>query len=126
IHAWRQTILEGDLPGREKRITPRAIDDLWADHLQRVSEYRGSVHWVSWSGRDPHYEYLLKIDQWFRELEAGLPAEIARRVQSDAAEAPERGAVWTYLTTDEPFDRWKRQFARRLPFAIAAYWGMGA
>jgi preprotein translocase subunit SecA len=126
IHAWRQTILEGDTPGREKRITVRAIDDLWADHLQRVSEYRGSIHWVSWSGRDPHYEYLLKLDQWFRELEAELPAEIARRVESGAAEAPDRGAVWTYLTTDEPFDRWKRQFARRIPFAIAAYWGMGA
>ena len=126
IHARRQEILESGMPEREKRITLRAIDDLWADHLARVSEYRSGVHWVSWSGRDPHREYLLKMDEWFREMEESLPDEIARRVDSDDAEVADRGAVWTYLTTDQPFDRWKRELARRLPFAIAAYWGMGA
>jgi preprotein translocase subunit SecA len=126
IHTQRQEILESARPEREKRITLRTIDDLWADHLARTAEYRAGVHWVSWSGRDPHREYLLKIDEWFREMESALPEEIARRVESDGAEMVDRGAVWTYLTTDQPFDRWKREFARRLPFAIAAYWGMGA
>jgi preprotein translocase subunit SecA len=126
IHARRQQILESDLPEREKRITLRTIDDLWADHLARSSEYRSGVHWVSWSGRDPHREYLLRIDRWFRELEASLPDEIARRVESGGVEMADRGAVWTYLTTDQPFGRWKREVSRRLPFAIAAYWGLGA
>ena len=126
IHAWRQEILESGMPDREKRITLRAIDDLWADYLARASEYRSGVHWVSWSGRDPHREYLLRIDEWFRELEASLPDEIARQVESDGAEVADRGAVWTYLTTDQPFGRWKREVGRRLPFAIVAYWGMGA
>jgi hypothetical protein len=84
------------------------------------------VQWVSLSGRDPHREYLLKIDAWFRELEAELPEEIGRRVESDGAGTVDRGAVWTYLTTDQPFERWKHEVARRLPFAIAAAWGMGA
>jgi preprotein translocase subunit SecA len=126
IHTRRQEALESNMAEREKRITLRTIDDLWADHLARASEYRSGVHWVSWSGRDPHREYLLRIDEWFREMEEALPGEIARRVQSDAPEAADRGAVWTYLTTDQPFGRWKREVARRLPFAIAAYWGMGA
>jgi len=126
IHAWRQELLESDMPGREKRITLRTIDDLWADHLARASEYRSGVHWVSWSGRDPHREYLLRIDQWFREMEASLVDEIACRVESGGADIADRGAVWTYLTTDQPFGRWKREVSRRLPFAIAAYWGMGA
>ncbi len=106
---------------REKRITLRTIDDPWADHLARASEYRSVVHWVSWGGRDPHREYLLRIDQWFREMEASLPDEIARRVESDEAELTDRGAVWTYLTIDQPFGRWKREVARRLPFVAAAY-----
>jgi preprotein translocase subunit SecA len=126
IHTWRQDILESGMPEREKRITLRTIDDLWADHLARASEYRSGVHWVSWAGRDPHREYLLKIDEWFHELEIILPDEIARRVQSNGAEMADRGAVWTYLTTDQPFGRWKREVSRRLPFAITAYWGMGA
>jgi preprotein translocase subunit SecA len=126
IHAWRQEILQSDMPEREKRIALRTIDDLWADHLARASEYGSGVHWVSWSGRDPHREYLLRIDEWFREMEASMLDEIARRVESDCGEVADRGAVWTYLTTDQPFGRWKREVARRLPFAIAAYWGMGA
>ncbi len=126
IHAWRQEILMGDMPAREKRATLRTIDDLWADHLARASEYRAGVHWVSWSGRDSHREYLLKIDEWFREMEESLPAEIQRRVESNDAAMADRGAVWTYLTTDQPFTQWKREVSRRLPHLIAAYWGMGA
>jgi preprotein translocase subunit SecA len=126
IHTWRQEILESDMPEREKRITLRTIDDLWAEHLARASDYRSGVHWVSWSGRAGHREYLLGIDEWFREMEASLPDEIARRVESAGVEMADRGAVWTYLTTDQPFGRWKREIARRVPFLIAAYWGMGA
>jgi preprotein translocase subunit SecA len=126
LHTWRQEIVEGDLPEREKHITLRTIDDLWADHLARASEYRAGAHWVSWGGFDPHREYLLKIDEWFREMEAAMPGEIARRMESGAAEVADRGAVWTYLTTDQPFGRWKREVGRRLPFAVVAYWGMGA
>jgi preprotein translocase subunit SecA len=126
IHTWRQEILESGLTEREKRITLRTIDEQWADHLARTSEYRSGVHWVSWAGRDPHREYLLRIHQWFREMEERLPEEIARRVESDGVEIADRGAVWTYLTTDQPFERLKRWLARKLPFAIAAYWGMGA
>src|SRR5205085_11119066 len=50
IHMWRQEILESDRPEREKRITLRTMDDLWADYLARASEYRSGVHWVSWGG----------------------------------------------------------------------------
>jgi preprotein translocase subunit SecA len=126
IHTWRQDILESNMPEREKRITLRTIDDLWADHLARASEYRSGVQWVSWGGRDAHREYLLKIDEWFQEMEALLPNEIARQVESNGAEMADRGAVWTFLTTDQPFGQRKRELSRRLPMAIAAFWGMGA
>jgi preprotein translocase subunit SecA len=88
-------------PRLTNRFTLRTIDDAWADHLARVSEYRSGVQWVSMSGRDPHREYLLKIDEWFRELEAGLPDEIARRVESDGAGTADRGAVWI-VSDDRP------------------------
>jgi preprotein translocase subunit SecA len=116
VHTRRQGILESAMPAREKRITLRATDDLWADYLARVQDYRSGIQWVSWSGRDPHYEYLLKVDAWFREFEESLPAEIARRVDSAEEDVPDRGAVWTYLTTDQPFDKWKRSVSRQLPY----------
>ena len=126
IHSQRQQILESEMPDREKSITLRTFDDLWADHIARASEYRSGVQWVSLGGRDPHREYLLKIDAWFCKLEAVLPDEIARRVESGGTAMADRGAVWTYLTSDQPFGRWKRELAQRIPYAIAAHWGMGA
>jgi len=122
IHIRRQEVL----PEREKRITLRTMDDLWADHLARAADYRAGVQWVAWGGRDPYREYLLRLDEWFRELEGSMGDEIARRVESGAAEMADRGAVWTYLTTDQPFGRWKRELTRKFFFAIAAYRGMGA
>jgi preprotein translocase subunit SecA len=120
VHTRRQELLESDMPDREKRVTLRTIDDLWADLLARVQEYRSGIQWVSWSGRDPHYEYLLKVDRWFREFEESLPVEIQRRAALPDDDVPDRGTVWTYLTTDEPFNAWKRHVSRELPFWIAA------
>jgi hypothetical protein len=110
------------MPDRDRRLTLRAIDDLWAEHLARVADYRAGVQWVSWSGRDPHRAYLLTIHQWFDELEARLPEEIARRIESSDDPAG-RGAVWTYLTTDQPFGNLTERLARGLRDWLAAYMG---
>ena len=110
IHGYRQEVLEGRTSVAtelERLVTLRTIDDEWADYLARVADFRSGVHWLAWGGRNPHFEYLQKIDEWFSEMEAGLPREIARRVteaQDGGGPDPrERGAVWTYLTTDQPF-----------------------
>jgi preprotein translocase subunit SecA len=123
VHQRRQELLESDMPHREKRITLQTRDDLWADHLARVQEYRSGVQWVSWSGRDPHLEYLRKVDLWFQELEESMPDEVARRMESAQEDAPDRGTVWTYLTTDQPFDRWKRHISREIPYWVVGGFG---
>jgi len=125
IHAQRQDILQGRIPFDSEiaRVAAlRAIDDAWADALARIAEFREGVQWISWGGRNPHFEYLKQVDEWLRELEETLPAEIERRVQqAEAGVGPdprERGAVWTYLTTDQPFGSWTervlRGFIRRM------------
>ncbi len=118
LQTHRQEVLEGDLPDLEKLVTLRAIDDLWADHLARVADFRSGVHWLSWGRRDPYYEYLQKVDEWFKEMTATLPDEIARRLEEHAAggapDPGDRGTVWTYLTTDEPFGRFTERLIRGL------------
>jgi preprotein translocase subunit SecA len=123
IHSYRQEVLEGRIPRAselERLITLRTIDDLWADYLERVADLRAGIHWQSYASgppmplslgrRDPHWTFLRKIDEWFPALEAALPVEIERRIAEAAAsgaqDAGERGAVWTYLTTDQPFGNW--------------------
>ncbi len=128
----RQKILQGEEPCAselERLVTLRTIDDLWADYLERVADYRSGVQWLSYGRRDPHYEYLKKIDQWFPELESALPEEIAKRLaEAEAGNGPdltERGAVWTYITTDQPFGVWTERilhgFHRK--FKSRDFWG---
>jgi preprotein translocase subunit SecA len=131
IHSQRQEILEGKTPCAseiDRLITLRTIDDLWADYLAQVAEFRSGLPWLEWGlaglpwltldRRDAHYEYALKIHQWFSELETGLPIEIAKRLAEAKAgsgsDPTERGAVWTYLTTDQPFGSWTERALRGL------------
>ena len=129
IHSRRQEILEGKGPYAtefERLTALRTIDDLWSDYLARVAEFRaglpwlefglGGLPWLTLDRRDAAYEYAQKIHQWFSELEAELPQEIANRLadarDSGAADPAQRGAVWTYLTTDQPFGSFTERVIR--------------
>jgi preprotein translocase subunit SecA len=82
------------------------IDDLWSEYLAEIADYRSGIHWVSWSGRDPHHEYLLTIDRMFHELQARIEKESVKRLkeaETNGVRPSQRGATWTYLTTDQPF-----------------------
>jgi preprotein translocase subunit SecA len=121
IHTYRQSVLNGETEcasDLERLITLRTIDDSWSNYLARVTEFRSGVHWLSWGGRDPHLEYLRKLHEWFPEMEAALPDEISKRLaeaEAGGGEDPtERGAVWTYVTTDQPFGRWTERVLRGL------------
>ncbi|MES1262218.1 MAG: accessory Sec system translocase SecA2 [Acidobacteriota bacterium] len=136
IHRYRQAVLTGDgteqLPGAngvdqsdadvsilraltktdtagfERLVALRTIDDLWSDHLATVTELRSGVQFVSWTGKDPLYEFLTGIDRLFREMMSDLPREIERRTAEallHGLDPAQRGATWTYLTTDTPFGK---------------------
>ncbi len=75
------------------------------------------MQWYSWSGRDPLHEYLTRVDTAYRELENGLDAEISARLaeaQTKGLDPSQRGATWTYLTTDRPFGAWSERILRGL------------
>jgi preprotein translocase subunit SecA len=117
IQARRQGILTSDLPELERLVSLRAIDDLWSAHLAAIAELRSGVHWVSWGGRDPLHEFLTCAHQWFDALEAGIPVETSRRLaeaEATGLDPAQRGAVWTYLTTDQPFGTWTQRVMKGL------------
>jgi preprotein translocase subunit SecA len=96
-----------------RRLALAVIDDLWADYLANVAELRGGIHWVSWGGRDPLYEFLTGVKAIFEDFEQSLRGDIAEAVAKAEVRGGEihfpdesrfeRGATWTYLTTDQPF-----------------------
>jgi len=137
IHSYRQAVLDGSAPCRsesERQITLRVIDDLWADYLARLENLRAGIPWQSFAAvpgfvvgvdrRDPHFTFLRQIDEWFPELEAAMPKEIARRLADAEASGSSsfggRGAVWTYLTTDQPFGAWPERVLKGL---LRRLWG---
>ncbi len=89
------------------------IDDLWADYLANIAELRGGIHWVSWGGRDPLHSFLTGAQEIYADFHARLNQEIAdafasAEIKDGEIRFPnqnrfERGATWTYLTTDQPF-----------------------
>jgi len=100
------------------------IDDLWADYLANIAELRGGIHWVSWTGKDPLHTFLTGAQDIYADFEDSLRAEIADGFASAAIadgqirlahqERFERGATWTYLTTDQPFGTLGERIAKSI------------
>ncbi len=116
----RQRVLSGEEPcadERERLLTLAAMDDLWADYLAAVGELKDGAHWASWGGKDPLREYLFEVHklfaEWERQLEEELPLVVAQARALDK-DPRQRGATWTYLTTDHPLGTLGERIARGL------------
>ncbi len=109
IQRARQATLDGTTPcasETERLVRLTTIDDLWSDYLAAIADYRSGIHWVSWSGRDPLHEYLLSVDRMFHELQVRIEKEsvkLLKEAETTGVRPSQRGATWTYLTTDQPF-----------------------
>jgi preprotein translocase subunit SecA len=103
----------GEVEAAGRRLTLAVIDDLWADYLANVAELKGGIHWVSWGGRDPLHTFLTGVQDIYADLQERLDREIVEAFETAEIvngkfrfvneERFERGATWTYLTTDQPF-----------------------
>jgi preprotein translocase subunit SecA len=109
VQQRRQAILTGDIACAselERLVSLDTIDDLWSEHLAGVAGLREATQWVSWANHDPLHEYLKDIDSMFEAMQAAIADEIPKRLtQAEASglNPSQRGATWTYLTTDMPF-----------------------
>jgi preprotein translocase subunit SecA len=105
----RQDVLTGAVPcasETERLVTLTTIDDLWSDYLAAVAELRAGTVWISLGSGNPMRDFLHRLQAMFEELQRTIDDEIAARLEGAATTVVdwrERGATWTYLTTDEPF-----------------------
>lgn len=116
----RQRVLTAHQPAaseRERLVSLDTLDELWSDYLAVVSELRASTIWVSLGGGHSFREYLRTAHAMFQELTRTIDEEIAARLErasTQRIEPRQRGATWTYLTTDEPFGTMTARVMRRL------------
>jgi preprotein translocase subunit SecA len=128
IQERRQAILESEQPEMERLVALRTIDDLWSVYLETVTELRAGIHWQGYTGHDPLYAYLTKVDALYRELDESIEPETAMRLEQARAggfDPSQRGATWTYLTTDMPFGDYTERVIRGLTRKVAKrqLWG---
>jgi preprotein translocase subunit SecA len=120
IQRMRQQLLTGETPSSselERLVSLATIDDLWSEYLATITDLREGVQWLSWGGRQPLYEYLNTVHALYQQLEARIPEEIPERIadaQARGIDPSERGATWTYLTTDQPFGSWSERVMKGL------------
>jgi preprotein translocase subunit SecA len=124
IAGRRQQVLDGTSACESelaRLVTLDTIDDLWSDYLAVVSELRASTIWVSLGGGNPFREYLRSVHAMFQELTRTIGDETAARleqVKTHGIERRQRGATWTYLTTDEPFGTMTERMMRKLAMLL--------
>ena len=120
IQRRRQAILTGARhcdSELERLVSLATIDELWSEYLAAITDLREGIQWLSWGGRDPLYEYLASVHGLFQRLEADIDEEIPRRLaeaEETRIDPTERGATWTYLTTDRPFGTGTERLMRGL------------
>ncbi len=108
----------------ERHVVLQTIDDLWADYLTAVSDRRADAVWISLGAVNPFAGYIVEIDAMFKELQRTIEAEWPSRLeQADLAGGGprQRGATWTYLTTDEPFGHLTERIMRGLKRMIRPF-----
>jgi preprotein translocase subunit SecA len=101
----------------ERVVTLSVIDDLWSDYLAAIAELRSGTTWVSLGYGKPLTPYLRDVDAMFREMEGLIGPEVAERLDrssSDDLDPRQRGATWTYITSDEPFGPMSERIARQV------------
>jgi preprotein translocase subunit SecA len=131
VQQQRQSLLSGTTQCSselERLVSLITIDELWSEHLATVAELREGIHWVSWGGRDPLYEYLMTIDKLYGQLQARIIDEIPKRLapaETSSIDPSQRGATWTYLTTDQPFGTFNERVIRGLVRKVRtrSFWG---
>lgn len=100
-----------------RRVVLATLDDLWADYLANVAELRGGIHWVAWGGRDPLFQFLTGAREIFEDFHRCFKDEVVeafRNLDTRGQEKFERGATWTYLTTDQPFGSLSERILKKL------------
>jgi preprotein translocase subunit SecA len=101
----------------ERLVSLTTIDDLWAEYLAGNKEIRDGIQWVALGNDSPFNVYLRLVHAAFQELKATIDSEIPRRLEEAEAgglDPTQRGATWTYLTTDQPFGTWWQRLVRGL------------
>ena len=128
LSARRARVLSGEdstASDLERQVLLETIDDLWADYLTAVSDLRADARLDFARRRQPLRE-VHRGDPWHVQGSSNERSNEEWPVRLDQAVLAgvgprQRGATWTYLTTDEPFGHLTERIMRGLKRMIQRF-----
>jgi preprotein translocase subunit SecA len=98
----------------ERRLTLRAIDAAWADHLALIAELREGIHLQEIGGKSPLVELHRGIVDPFDDISDRVASRVATELSEldldDTAASLQQirgpSSTWTYLVNDTVFGSW--------------------
>jgi preprotein translocase subunit SecA len=126
VGARRTRALSGEDPWESelgRLVMLNTIDDLWSDYLTAVSNLRADSVWISLGAANPFSTYIVQVHRMFENFLGTIEEERRARLeqaQLSGVDPRQRGATWTYLTTDEPFGHLTERIMKGLRRMIRA------
>ncbi|MBV6434655.1 MAG: Protein translocase subunit SecA [Bryobacteraceae bacterium] len=108
----RNGVLRGERECGNRRAALLKIDELWSDYLADIAELKSGIHWISFGGKNPFDTFVHEAAAMFEEVERGIEAAITNPAEHGTPDGFERGATWTYVTTDQPLGDYGQRLAR--------------
>lgn len=112
VQSMRLEVLLGERECAMPRAALLRIDDLWSNYIAEIAEMRAGIHWVSFGGKNPLDTFLHDAADLFAELLPEIEEAIEDPANCGMPEDYERGATWTYVTTDQPLGDMNQRLAR--------------
>ncbi|QHT71514.1 accessory Sec system translocase SecA2 [Rhodocytophaga rosea] len=91
-------------------------DRLWSEYLTDIASIREGIFWERMAGREPLTEFYKKSDVLFQDLLSLLETTLTQMhtLPDEDLKIKRPSATWTYIVSDNPFERPLAGFLRRL------------
>jgi hypothetical protein len=93
---------------------------LWSQYIATIAEMKSGIHWVSFGGKNPLDTFLHDAASLFEEMLPLMEEAIEDPSSSGIADGYQRGATWTYVTTDQPLGDMNQRLARGIMNKVRA------
>lgn len=120
VHELRFSVLFGERECTNPRAALLKIDDLWSGYMSDIAELKSGVHWLSFGGKNPLNEFLQTADTMFSLLKIEMEAAVADPENCGMPDSYQRGATWTFVTTDQPLGDIQERFVRGIANKLRA------
>ncbi|MBS1829302.1 MAG: accessory Sec system translocase SecA2 [Acidobacteria bacterium] len=120
VQSMRLDVLLGERECPDAHTALLRMDDLWSQYIATIAEMKSGIHWVSFGGKNPLDTFLHDAANLFEEMLPSMEEAIRDPASCAMPDGYQRGATWTYVTTDQPLGDMNLRLARGIMNKVRA------